>query len=115
MSAAEAKPVNTSGPPARPGPEAPGLPEPRAARAQGLPGAGRRLRAGLGRRPGYIWIYFTWIGYKLDPTNTKDFSLSPGCFGTDIIQKCTKWCQMGVHGLKLGQIFAKFRCESFLV
>ena len=28
-----------------------------------------------------------------------DFSLSGGCFGTDIIQKCTKWSQIGVHGL----------------
>ncbi len=44
-----------------------------------------------------------------------DFNLSPGCFGTDIIQKCTKWSQIGVHGLKIGQIFAKFQCASFLV
>jgi hypothetical protein len=30
-----------------------------------------------------------------------DFNLSVGCFGTDIIQKCTKWSQIGVHGLKI--------------
>ncbi len=42
-------------------------------------------------------------------------SLSVGCFGTDIIQKCTKWSQIGVHGLKIGQIFAKFQCASFLI
>ena len=41
-----------------------------------------------------------------------DFSLSGGCFGTDI-QKCTKWSQIGVHGLKVGQIFAKFQCAFF--
>ena len=30
-----------------------------------------------------------------------DFNLSVGCSGTDIIQKCTKWSQIGVHGLKI--------------
>ena len=44
-----------------------------------------------------------------------DFSLSVGCFGTDIIQKCTKWYQIGVYGLNIGQIFAKFQCASFLI
>ena len=44
-----------------------------------------------------------------------DFSLSPGCFGTNIIQKCTKWFQMGVHGLKIGQISAQFQCVSFCI
>ena len=44
-----------------------------------------------------------------------DFNLSGGCFGIDIIQKCTKWFQIGVHGLEIGQIFAKFQCASFLV
>ena len=38
-------------------------------------------------------------------TNCADFSLSGGCFGTDIIQKCTTWYQIGVHGLKIWQIF----------
>ena len=46
---------------------------------------------------------------------TTDFNLSPGCFGRDIIQKCTKWLQIGVHGLKIGQISAKCRCASFWV
>ena len=45
--------------------------------------------------------------------NFTDFNLSGGCFGTDIIQKCTKWSQIGVHGLKICQIFAKFQCASF--
>ena len=30
-----------------------------------------------------------------------DFNLSGACFGTDIIPKCTKLFQMGVHGLKM--------------
>ena len=47
--------------------------------------------------------------------NEIDFSLSAGCFGTDIIQKCTKWSQIGAHGLKIGQIFAKCQCASFLI
>ena len=41
---------------------------------------------------------------------SSDFSLSVGCFGTDIIQKSTKWFQIGVHGLKFGQIFTKLQC-----
>ena len=44
-----------------------------------------------------------------------DFHLSPSCFGTDMIQKCTQWSQMRVHRLKFGQVFAKFQCASFLV
>ena len=32
-----------------------------------------------------------------------------------IIQKCTKWSYIGVHGLKIGQIFAKVQCASFLI
>ena len=44
-----------------------------------------------------------------------DFSLSPGGFGTDIIQKCTKWCQIGVHGLNIFKFFATFHCVSCLV
>ena len=42
-----------------------------------------------------------------------DFNLSGGRFGTDIIQKCPKWSQIGVHGLIFGQIFAKFQRASF--
>ena len=44
--------------------------------------------------------------------NISDFNLSGGCFGNDIIQKCTKWSQIGVHGLIIGQVFAKFQCAS---
>ena len=44
-----------------------------------------------------------------------DFNLSGGCFGTDIIQNCTKWSNIGVHGLSFGPIFAKFHCASFLL
>ena len=36
-------------------------------------------------------------------------------FGTDITQKCAKWSQIGVHGLKMWQIFAKFQCASFSI
>ena len=41
-------------------------------------------------------------------TNTPltDFNLSAGCYGTDVIRKCTKWFKIGAHGLKIGQIFA---------
>ena len=46
---------------------------------------------------------------------SSDFNLSDCCFGTDIIQKYTKWAQIGVHGLKIEPIFAKFQCESCLV
>ena len=41
--------------------------------------------------------------------------LKPGLFWYGIIQKCTKWSQIGVHGLKIGQIFAKLQCASFLI
>ena len=34
------------------------------------------------------------------------------CYGTNIVQKCTKWSQMRVHRLISGQIFAKFQCVS---
>ena len=47
--------------------------------------------------------------------NPTDFNLSGGCFGTDIIQNCTKWSNMGVHGLSLGPFVAKLRCASFLL
>ena len=44
-----------------------------------------------------------------------DFSLSGGCFGTDIIKNCTKLSNIGVHGLIFWPIFAKFQCASFLI
>ena len=34
-------------------------------------------------------------------SNGADFNSSGGCFGTDIIQNCTKWSNIRVHGLKL--------------
>ena len=64
-------------------------------------------------------IWLTLIGILLIIFGTcwqfSDFNLSGGCFGTDIIQKCTKWSQIGVHGLKIWPIFAKFQCASFLI
>ena len=53
------------------------------------------------------------IGY--DKPQLSDFNLSPGCFGTDIIQNCTKWSNIGVHGLKIGPIEAEFQGASFLI
>ena len=44
-----------------------------------------------------------------------DFNLSPGCFGTEIIKNCTKWSNIGVHGLRLGPIEAEFQGASFLI
>ena len=39
-----------------------------------------------------------------------DFNLSGGCFGTDIIQNCTKLSNIVVPELMFGPIFAKFHC-----
>ena len=44
-----------------------------------------------------------------------DFISSEGCFGTDIIQKCTKWFQIGVHGLIFWPIIAKCQCARFFM
>ena len=44
-----------------------------------------------------------------------DFSLSPGCFGTEIIKNGTKWSNIGVHGLSFGPIEAEFQGVSFLI
>ena len=44
-----------------------------------------------------------------------DFNLSGGCFGTEIIKNCTKWSNIGVHGLRLGPIEAEFQGASFLI
>ena len=44
-----------------------------------------------------------------------DFNLRGGCFGTEIIQRCTKWSQIEVHGLKIWPIFAKVKCAPFSV
>ena len=48
-------------------------------------------------------------------TQFSDFSLSPGCFGTEIIKNCTKWSNIGVHRLRLGPIEAEFQGASFLI
>ena len=67
-------------------------------------------------------MWLSLVELTTDPTKTDengvpkkdaDFSLSGGCFGTDIIQKYTKWFQIGVHRLKIGQIFAKCQCIFF--
>ena len=49
------------------------------------------------------------------PTKTSRLQLKPGLFWYSPIQKCTKWFQMAVHGLKFWQILAKLQCASFLV
>ena len=54
---------------------------------------------------GYKSVYVDVNGYDIyhfryNILNT-DFNLSPGCFGTDIIQQCTKWSNIGVHGLNI--------------
>ena len=56
----------------------------------------------------------TGLNFKLG-MQISDFNLSGGCFGTDIIQNCTKWSNIGVHGLIFGPIFAKFHCASFSI
>ena len=48
-------------------------------------------------------------------TYDSDFNLSGGCFGTEIIQNCTKWSNIGVHGLSFGPIEAEFQGVSFLI
>ena len=58
----------------------------------------------------FLLLYFWYVW-----SNIADFSLSGVCFGTDIIQKYTKWFQIGVHGLKIGQIFSKLQCALFLI
>ena len=89
----------------------------------GMFGPERILRSGarnLGRQTGKVLfkvvVFNCWSGLVLEPSlKIADFNLSVGCFGTDIIQKCTKWSQIGVHGLKIWPIFAKFQCASFLI
>ena len=46
------------------------------------------------------------------PNHYSDFNLSGGCFGTEIIQNCTKWSNIEVHGLRLGPIEAEFQGAS---
>ena len=43
----------------------------------------------------------TFNKFKTFKTFNTDFSLSGACFGTDITPKCTKWSQIGVHGVKI--------------
>ena len=56
-----------------------------------------------------------YIAQMQKSTIFADFNLSVGCFGADIIQKCTKWIQIGVHGLKIVQIFAKIECVCWSI
>ena len=66
---------------------------------------------------------FDNVGYPFEKTchffpfwaRALRLQLKRGCSGTDIIQKCTKWSQIGVHGLRIGQISAKFQCAYFLI
>ena len=54
---------------------------------------------------------FPWMPFSI----RSGFSLSGCCFGTGIIQNCTKWSNMGVHGLSYEPFVAKLRCTSFLL
>ena len=47
--------------------------------------------------------------------NKYRLQLKRGLFWTDMIQNCTKWSNMGVHGLSYGPFVAKLRCASFLL
>ena len=62
-----------------------------------------------------IFPFFFFLGPAGPGDLTSGFNLSGGCFGTDIVQKWTKWSQIGLHGLKFGQIFAKCQCALFLL
>ena len=42
-----------------------------------------------------------------------DFILSGGRFGTHIIQNCTKWSNVGVHGLSFGPILRQISLRLF--
>ena len=61
------------------------------------------------------YIYFFFFVCFLCFECVACFSLGGRCFVTDVIQQCTKWCQMGVHKLIFGQMFAIFQCESSLI
>ena len=50
---------------------------------------------------------------KYNKAYIADFNLSGGCFGTEIIPKCTKWSNIKIHGLFFGPILAKFQCAFF--
>ena len=50
--------------------------------------------------------------YDKNVTNVR-LQLKRGLFWTDIIQNCTKWSNMGVHGLSYGPFGAKLRCAFF--
>ena len=53
-----------------------------------------------------------WIPLYICCTLIYSFKFRVGYFGRDIIQKCTKWSQMGIHGLIFRQIFAKCKGAS---
>ena len=54
-------------------------------------------------------------GHTVKCIHNPDFNFSGGCFGTDIIQNCTKLSNIGVHPLSFGPIVAKFHCVSCLI
>ena len=63
-------------------------------------------------------VQFFLISLCLDLSeehNKADFNLSGGCFGTEFINNCTKWSNIGVHGLSIGPIEAEFQGASFLI
>ena len=67
--------------------------------------------------PDAIW---SWEGTGKScrfPASCKlaDFNLSGRCCGTDIIHKCSRWSQIGVHRLMVGQIFPTFQCMFFVL
>ena len=67
--------------------------------------------------PSYRWFPVNELSTCLYNTfiHSSDFNLSGGCFGTEIIKKCTKWSNIGVHGLRLGPIEAEFQGASFSI
>ena len=91
------------------------------AQARPKPGAAHRpARLVFCTYLGYTWIHFWYFfskGYGLEclMSYLSDFNLSGGCFGTNIIQNCTKWPNIGVHVLSFGPIFAKFQSAPFLL
>ena len=57
----------------------------------------------------------SYIAINYYEFQSADFNLRWGCSFTDIIQKCKKWFQIAVHGLKIRPILAKIGCTSFLI
>ena len=57
---------------------------------------------------GSLVVYTYCLGFfrnTLSKTTCPEFNISEKRCGRDILQKCTKWSQIGLHGLKINQIF----------